>query len=442
MFKMIFKRTIFAAVLLCTIVFAGNGLGAQTTIVSTVFAAPKLDCASAPPTSYPISETWVYPKGFSKSDITQGLIANSPVHGGEFHTGEDYGNKPAGTEVFAVANGWVACQFTNLEQGNFGHAVFVESILGNGAHLTTVYGHLSTKDLVPVNSFVKAGVTRVGRLGTPDENGGWQVHLHLGIRDGFFIEREQAWPNDGWGATPSATEFTYWHSLSTWASDSQASIQKWIIESQSQSFTVPWWRTFFVCDNRRIKVSFDDSLIFYTSSQDGAQPSQSNRIFVWPGSHTLKIELFDYPSAEFPTVNWPLFPQDPACASETITSDPEQPVRVLFDALARDDLDTAINQCFAPQHRPIAKPLLKTFLSARKDQNLVISFSDLNYKTTSNDGQKGIVSVSGIATTRSNNGTRNQYSFDVDVPVFTFLNSWYIDLDIQRLQQLLGQISN
>jgi hypothetical protein len=77
----------------------------------------------------------------------------------------------------------------------------------------------------------------------------------------------------------------------------------------------------------------------------------------------------------------------------------------------------------------------------RKNQGLNLSFSNLSYKTTSYDGQKGMVKVTGIATSRSKDGTQNRYSFDIDVPVFLFLNTWYIDLDIQRLQQLLEQMS-
>jgi murein DD-endopeptidase MepM/ murein hydrolase activator NlpD len=421
----------------------------------SVLASVSFVCEKNSPRNIPTVTAWSYPKGLSKSDMTpgQGLTLSSVVNPGIPHNGEDYGNHPAGFEIFAVADGWVACSYSSTDDRDLGNAVFVESVLPDGKHVTTLYGHLSNKDLIPTNSYVTRGQTRIGKLGTTAENGNWPVHLHLGIRDGFVIGREDSWPNQCWGylfkrdssrpgcpENPS-DEFKRWHSLSTWAETLPATIQNWIVESKNLNSTLPWWRTFFVCDDRRIKVSLDGNLIFHTSAQDGANPSQSARVFVWPGSHTLKTELFEYPSAKSVLVDSVLFPLEPACASEPSSSTPEQPVRIFFDTLTRDDLDTTLNQCFAPQHRPIAKPLLETFRSMRKNQGLNLSFSNLSYKTTSYDGQKGMVKVTGIATSRSKDGTQNRYSFDIDVPVFLFLNTWYIDLDIQRLQQLLEQMS-
>ncbi len=422
-----------------------------------------------------MASVWAYPNGFSKSDIPQhqGLDKDSAVNPGVPHIGQDYGNKPSGFEVVAVADGWVACTYSSNLKGDFGNAVFVESRLPDGKHVTTLYGHLASADLVPIGTTVKRG-EHIGKLGAMDqrENGGFSVHLHIGIRDGFVVGWEENWIRGCWGylfprdkqhpncPSDRDEEFIHWHALSDFVERYPASkiVQVWRTQPDKSTGILAWAWTFGVCDiSRRIKVYVDDDLIIYTSSQDGPNPSHSQTKWLWPGDHKYKVEVFDYPNTPAVELSWAfaplgqLQPVPPACSSEPvpptptnipiITSTPEQPVKLFFDDLARDDLDTAINQCFAPQHRLFAKPLLDTYQSAKRDQGLTLKFSNLNYRTVSNDGQKGLVKVTGTAALRDKNGKQYQYGFDVEVPVFTFLDTWYIDLDLQRLQQLLDQMS-
>lgn len=160
-----------------------------------------LDCISTVPNEVPIANVWSYPQGLSIGDIPyhQGLVLDSNVNKGIPHNGEDYGNHSAGDRISAVSNGIVACVFEGTDKGNLGHAIFVLSKLPDGRHITTLYGHLSSKDLIGKGAPVVRGETLIGKLGDSIENGGWAPHLHIGIRDGYFIGREEGWLSSCWG---------------------------------------------------------------------------------------------------------------------------------------------------------------------------------------------------------------------------------------------------
>jgi murein DD-endopeptidase MepM/ murein hydrolase activator NlpD len=94
------------------------------------------------------------------------------------HVGLDLG-APAGTEVFACADGVIFAAGRNPAPGDYGHVVVTEHRLG-GHLVWALYGHLSARSLdgwqtgVPVTSG-----QRIGWLGAEHENGGWPPHLHF-----------------------------------------------------------------------------------------------------------------------------------------------------------------------------------------------------------------------------------------------------------------------
>ena len=69
----------------------------------------------------------------------------------------------------------------------WGNLLVIEHRLADGSYVTSVYGHLA-KRLVSVGDIVQAGqvIGMVGRKGI--ENGGYNPHLHFGIREGRMFE--------------------------------------------------------------------------------------------------------------------------------------------------------------------------------------------------------------------------------------------------------------
>lgn len=388
-----------------------------------------------------------------------------------YHIGWDI-QANVGDPVYAVADGevigissgpfsgWPYNATDVKSKDNIG--VLVKHQLADGTDFIAVYGHIIAN--VNQHDHVTAGKP-FGKIGPYGE----QSHLHFGIRPGTSTDGDlgrmtcpQQKPQNGIDGVPTNgfVDPIAWIKTKSplGGNPAPALARAWRTQPDTSTGFLAWWWTFGICDTtRRIKAYVDDDLIIYTSSQDGPNPSHSQTKWLWPSDHKYKVEVFDYPNTPAVELSWAfaplgqLQPVPPACSSEPvpptptnipiIASTPEQPVKLFFDDLARDDLDTAINQCFAPQHRLLVKPLLDTYQSAKKDQGITLKFANLNYKIVSNDGQKGLVKVTGSATLRDKNGKQYQYSFDIDVPVFTFLNTWYIDLDIQRLQQLLDQMS-
>lgn len=104
----------------------------------------------------------------------------SPIYDTErrLHMGVDLW-APAGTPVYAVADGVVHARADNANPRDYGPTVVIEHDV-DGTTLWALYGHLSRTSLPPMRPGrrIDAG-TRIGTLGTADENGGWVPHLHF-----------------------------------------------------------------------------------------------------------------------------------------------------------------------------------------------------------------------------------------------------------------------
>jgi hypothetical protein len=70
----------------------------------------------------------------------------------------------------------------------WGNLIVIEHHLSDGSYVTSIYGHLGPKRLVPVGDVVQAGqmIGSVGKAG--QENGGFKPHLHFGLREGRMYE--------------------------------------------------------------------------------------------------------------------------------------------------------------------------------------------------------------------------------------------------------------
>jgi murein DD-endopeptidase MepM/ murein hydrolase activator NlpD len=122
------------------------------------------------------------------------------------HLGADLGWFQVGEPVFAVANGvvrqsngpdWPAkvekTKPTNPKSLLWGNLVVIEhrysDASGEPQYLTTVYGHLDTDRRVKTGDIVQAG-QQIGTIGRKHANinGGYDPHLHFGVRDGRLAE--------------------------------------------------------------------------------------------------------------------------------------------------------------------------------------------------------------------------------------------------------------
>jgi murein DD-endopeptidase MepM/ murein hydrolase activator NlpD len=70
----------------------------------------------------------------------------------------------------------------------WGNVVMIEHRLPSGPFFISIYGHLDTNRRVKMGDIVKAG-QHVGNIGrkSPQSNGGYDPHLHFGIREGRMI---------------------------------------------------------------------------------------------------------------------------------------------------------------------------------------------------------------------------------------------------------------
>lgn len=110
----------------------------------------------------------------------------APQYGGRrnIHMGIDIWTK-AGTPVYSFYEGAVAYQQDNDEEGNYGPTIVTRHRLKD-VTLYALYGHLSRRSL----EIFKTGEPiakgqKIGELGEPAVNGGWEPHLHfqLSVKD-------------------------------------------------------------------------------------------------------------------------------------------------------------------------------------------------------------------------------------------------------------------
>ncbi len=114
----------------------------------------------------------------------------TPLFEGErdLHVGIDLG-APAGTPVHSFADGKIHSFGINAEDGSYGPTIVVEYDLSwpptpqNVNPCRTIwalYGHLSTESLDGlVEGALVAKGANMARMGTKQENGGWEPHVHF-----------------------------------------------------------------------------------------------------------------------------------------------------------------------------------------------------------------------------------------------------------------------
>lgn len=113
-----------------------------------------------------------------------GMYAGELFAGGEdaerrdIHVGIDLG-APAGTEVFAFDDGEIFLFGENPGPGDYGPTLITRHEL-DGRSLWVLLGHLSRDSLANKrrgDRFARGDV--LARIGTRDENGGWNPHVHV-----------------------------------------------------------------------------------------------------------------------------------------------------------------------------------------------------------------------------------------------------------------------
>ncbi|MFL2949115.1 MAG: peptidoglycan DD-metalloendopeptidase family protein [Candidatus Poseidoniaceae archaeon] len=135
---------------------------------------------------------WVCPYDYQigrYDEVRPGMYL-SPLFEGErdLHVGIDIG-APAGTPVHSFSNGRIHAFDVNEEEGSYGPTIIVEYELSwpptpDDEHqirkIWALYGHLSTDSLegLVVGSRVAKGQC-IASIGTKEENGGWEPHVHF-----------------------------------------------------------------------------------------------------------------------------------------------------------------------------------------------------------------------------------------------------------------------
>lgn len=97
------------------------------------------------------------------------------------HLGMDIFTEP-GSKVYAPLSGTVVSFSRNDAPQDYGPVIILEHRTDEGHIFHTLYGHLSLDSLEGLH--LRKAVARgesIGRIGTPDVNGGWPPHLHFQI---------------------------------------------------------------------------------------------------------------------------------------------------------------------------------------------------------------------------------------------------------------------
>lgn len=122
---------------------------------------------------------------YKRSRHFEGTDANSPSFGGvgearTIHLGIDIWGA-AGTKVYVPIGGTVHSYAYNDNFGDYGATIVLQHQLDT-VLFQTLYGHLSLKDLVPLQQgkYISRGEL-LGHFGEPSENGDWPPHLHFQV---------------------------------------------------------------------------------------------------------------------------------------------------------------------------------------------------------------------------------------------------------------------
>ena len=97
------------------------------------------------------------------------------------HLGLDFWLKEK-TSVHAICDGEIVSYANNSADKDYGATIIIKHNIGNGLIFYTLYGHLSKKSLVSLETGtkIKKG-DRIAFIGNTKENGNWPPHLHFQI---------------------------------------------------------------------------------------------------------------------------------------------------------------------------------------------------------------------------------------------------------------------
>jgi murein DD-endopeptidase MepM/ murein hydrolase activator NlpD len=111
---------------------------------------------------------------------TTELFTKNPEKIRDIHMGIDLA-APAGTPVYAFADGKVFCASINGAAGDYGGTVITEHQIRD-QKIWVLHGHLShtSAQALKAGQTIQKGQT-IAHLGDKNENGGWNPHLHLQI---------------------------------------------------------------------------------------------------------------------------------------------------------------------------------------------------------------------------------------------------------------------
>ena len=98
----------------------------------------------------------------------------------DVHIGLDIGG-PAGTPVYAPAEGVIQSFGYNPDAGDYGHVIVTEHVI-EGVRCWMLFGHLDAASVAfkRVGQVVERG-ERIGAFGASHENGGWAPHVHFQV---------------------------------------------------------------------------------------------------------------------------------------------------------------------------------------------------------------------------------------------------------------------
>jgi hypothetical protein len=161
---------------------------------------------------YPLDSYVVGANYFGRYDLVR---ANS------WHLGDDVA-ATAGTNVFAIGNGIVR---RAQVQNGYGGTYIIEHDIG-GEKVCALYTHLNFATFTKAVGQEVIKGEYLGQVGNSDQNGGWPIHFHFGIRKGAYPADPNAYIYGDWifsGYTYGESVLDDWHNPSTFIAQHQSS---------------------------------------------------------------------------------------------------------------------------------------------------------------------------------------------------------------------------
>ncbi len=151
-----------------------------------IFVPKNVQASLAGIWRFPLDLAWNIDPEFQFGSVYQGVL----------HLGEDV-EGPAGTPVYAAANGVVRRLANFPAYHDYGGVILIEHLNVTGSNVVSLYGHLDpNKFRVQPGQVVSRGQL-IGHLGSRTVNGDWKTHLHFALRRGTYVS--SPWVYFGFG---------------------------------------------------------------------------------------------------------------------------------------------------------------------------------------------------------------------------------------------------